>query len=161
MAELPKRHIILAIDHTASSTKETAWAIEHLYKAGDEFHLLYVVPSGEHKVVAMETGLEEVVKDDYRTQSKADNAARAWLMERCVPLLEEKQVPYQLEVVLSEATDNDAVGALLCKRAEQIGARAVVVSKHHNRGGLKEFFSGSVTNYMTHHCKAAVVVLHD
>lgn len=43
--------------------------------------------------------------------------------------------------------DNDSIGAVICKRAEQLNASAVVLAKH-NKGAIKEFFVGSVTNYV-------------
>ena len=130
------------------------------------------------------------------------------------------------------STDNESIGALICKRADDLAASAVVVAKHnkgvikvrrgragqwlwgrlHGAGGwvwhqlllgawapprpgrrwllaggvpgsralpaaqgscwaadpwrgvggcaLQEFFVGSVTNYLTHHCKSPVLVMH-
>jgi nucleotide-binding universal stress UspA family protein len=55
------------------------------------------------------------------------------------------QIPYKLEIIKS-AVDSDSVGSLVCKRAEQLNAVAVVLAKH-NKGSIQEFFVGSVTNY--------------
>ena len=73
------------------------------------------------------------------------------------------QIPYQVEIVKS-ATGNDTIGAVICKRAEQINAAAVVLAKH-NKGAIAEFFVGSVTNYCeSHFCAVAgacpVPVMH-
>ena len=59
------------------------------------------------------------------------------------------QISYQMEVV-KFATDNDSIGSIICKRAEQINAVAVVLAKH-NKGKIAEFFVGSVTNYCESH----------
>ena len=68
------------------------------------------------------------------------------------------QIPYQVEIVRG-CVDNDSIGALLCRRAEQLNAAVLVMAKH-NRGAVKEFFIGSVSNYALHHCKQPVLVLH-
>jgi hypothetical protein len=68
------------------------------------------------------------------------------------------QIPYKLELVRF-ATDNDSIGAVICRRAEQLNAAAVVMAKH-NKGAIREFFVGSVTVYCTHHCKAPLLIMH-
>jgi len=50
------------------------------------------------------------------------------------------QIPYQVEVVRG-CVDNDSIGALLCRRAEQLNAAVLLMAKH-NRGAVKEFFIG-------------------
>ena len=55
------------------------------------------------------------------------------------------QLPYQVEI-LRHSTDSDSVGSAICERASKLGAALVVLSTH-NKGALKEFFVGSVTNY--------------
>jgi structural maintenance of chromosome 2 len=50
------------------------------------------------------------------------------------------QIPYQVEVVRG-CVDNDSIGALLCRRAEQLDAAVLLMAKH-NRGPVKEFFIG-------------------
>ena len=57
------------------------------------------------------------------------------------------QIPHQVEISKFSLTDdNDSIGSIICKRAEQINAVAVVLAKH-NKGRIAEFFVGSVTNY--------------
>ena len=75
----------------------------------------------------------------------------------CLPAWPGGQVPYQVELV-KFSTDNDSIGAIVCKRAEQLQAAAVVMAKH-NKGAIKEFFVGSVCNYCTHHAKVPVLVM--
>lgn len=76
----------------------------------------------------------------------------------CCPYLDSLQIPYHVEVVRS-CTDNDSIGALVCKRAQQLNVAVLLMAKH-NRGAVKEFFLGSVSNYALHHCKQPVLVLH-
>jgi hypothetical protein len=55
--------------------------------------------------------------------------------------------------------DTDSIGELVCRKAAQLGAAAVVLARH-DRGRVKEFFLGSVSNYCIHHCRQPVVVHH-
>ena len=57
-------------------------------------------------------------------------------------------------------TDKSSVGALICARAEVLHAAVVVVARH-TKGRIKEAFLGSVSAYVTRHCKSPVVVVHD
>jgi hypothetical protein len=68
------------------------------------------------------------------------------------------QIPFKLELVRF-ATDNDSIGAVICRRADQLNAAAVVMAKH-NKGRIKEFFVGSATVYCTHHCKSPLLIMH-
>jgi structural maintenance of chromosome 2 len=68
------------------------------------------------------------------------------------------QIPFQVDI-LRASTDNDTIGAVICRRADAVNAAVVIMAKH-TRGAIKEFFVGSATNYCTHHCKQPVLVLH-
>jgi structural maintenance of chromosome 2 len=45
------------------------------------------------------------------------------------------QIPYQVDIVRG-CVDNDSIGALVCRRAEQVDAVVVVMAKH-SRGTIK------------------------
>ncbi|KXZ53367.1 hypothetical protein GPECTOR_7g1263 [Gonium pectorale] len=142
-----------------ASQKALQWAVDNIYRPGDEFHLFHVIPPGQYVVLSTDLGMEEVVEDDENTRKAVEANAHKILSEKFVPLLKEKDVPYQLELVRF-ATDNESIGAVICKRADQLNASCVVMAKH-NKGAIKEFFVGSVCNYCTHHCKAPVLVMHN
>lgn len=57
---------------------------------------------------------------------------------------------YQLEIV-KFACDNDSIGSIICKRADQLNAAAVMLAKH-DKGAIAEFFVGSVTTYCEWSC---------
>jgi len=63
----------------------------------------------------------------------------------CANVYYAAQIPYRIEIT-KFATDNDSIGSIICKRAEQLNAAAVVMAKH-SKGKLQEFFVGSVTSY--------------
>ncbi|PNH03550.1 hypothetical protein TSOC_010373 [Tetrabaena socialis] len=154
-----KRHILISVDESAASEKALDWAIENIYRAGDELHLFHVIPPGQYVVLSTDMGFEEVVEDSEASQKRVEDHARNLLTEKFVPKLKAKDIAYQVELVRF-ATDNESIGAVICKRAEQLQAACVVMAKH-NKGAIKEFFVGSVCNYCTHHCKQPVMVMHN
>jgi len=158
MEGFPKRHILVPVDESAGAAKACNWALENFYREGDVLHLFHVIPPGQYVVLSTDLGVEEVVEDDPETQRKVEDHARQHLTTKYVPVLEEKKVTYQIEIVRF-ATDNDSIGSIVCKRAEQLNAAAVVMAKH-NKGSIQEFFVGSVCNYCTHHCKTPVLIMH-
>lgn len=157
MEGLPKRHILIPVDESQSSDRLVQWTIDQMYREGDELHLFHVIPPGQYVVLSTDLGLEEIVEDDENTQRRVEQHARAFIQERFVTRLEAAKVPYQVELV-KFSTDNDSIGAIVCKRAEQLQAAAVVMAKH-NKGAIKEFLVGSVCNYCTHHAKVPVLVM--
>ena len=71
-------------------------------------------------------------------------------------------MPYAVHAVhepLAASGKTGRIGSVLCTWAADLDATATVLaSKSH--GGLPELFRGSVANYVTHHSKRPVVVLH-
>ncbi|KAF8056759.1 BRIX1-1 [Scenedesmus sp. PABB004] len=53
--------------------------------------------------------------------------------------------------------DTESVGHVLCKKAEELDAAAIVMASH-NKDRVAEFFLGSVSQYCTHHSKRPVVI---
>jgi hypothetical protein len=64
-------------------------------------------------------------------------------------------VPYTVEVVRG-CIDNDSIGALVCKRAEQLNAAALLLAKH-QRGAVKEFFIGRCVRACARACVCVCV----
>ena len=63
---------------------------------------------------------------------------------------------FTAEVVAYE-TDNSSIGEIICERATDTDAAAVIMASH-GKGRVREFFIGSVTNYCLHRCKKPVVI---
>lgn len=155
---LAKRNILVAVDESPAAKKVFEWTLENLYKEGDMVHVFHVIPPGQYIVLSSDLGVEDVIQDDEATLKAAEDRAREYLTKTFALKLEADKIPYQLEIVRF-STDSDSIGSITCKRAEQVNANLVVMAKH-NKGAVKEFFMGSVTNYMSHHCKAPVCILH-
>lgn len=50
------------------------------------------------------------------------------------------------------------MGHVICMKAEEIKATCVLMGSH-NKGPVREFFMGSVSQYVSHHCKVPVVIV--
>ena len=59
---------------------------------------------------------------------------------------------------MQSEVDTESVGHVLCKKADELEAVAIVMASH-NKGRMAEFFLGSVTNYCTHHSHRPVVIV--
>ncbi|KAG1670775.1 hypothetical protein FOA52_014003 [Chlamydomonas sp. UWO 241] len=155
---LALRHLLIPVDESKASRNAFQWAIDHLYRPGDTVHLFHVVTAGVKVFINTDLGLDEIVDDGGENSRKLEEEARDYLTSTFVPVLEEKKIPYQVEIVRF-ATDNESIGAVVCKRAAVLNAAAVVMAKH-ARGSIAEFFVGSVTSYCTHNCASPVLVMH-
>ncbi|KAF8060065.1 Zeaxanthin epoxidase [Scenedesmus sp. PABB004] len=152
------RAILLTVEESPASDKVLEYAVSELYRSGDVIHILHIIAPSRRLVVTPDMGLEGVIEDDEETKRKVEQHAQDFIRERFERRLESLKVPFQVDIVRG-CVDNDSIGALVCRRAEQVGAVAVVMAKH-SRGAIKEFFVGSVTNYCAHHCKQPVLILH-
>lgn len=72
------------------------------------------------------------------------------------PKIERAGFRYTSEIVAYE-TDTSSVGEIVCERAVDSDAVAVVMAAQ-GKGRVHEFFVGSVTNYCLHRCASPVVV---
>lgn len=61
-------------------------------------------------------------------------------------------------IAIQSEVDTESVGHVLCKKADELDAVAIVMASH-NKGRMAEFFLGSVTNYCTHHSHRPVVIV--
>lgn len=152
------RNILICVDESSSSDKVFEYCVQNFYRAGDVVHILHVIAPSRRLVVTPDMGLEGVIEDDEETKRQVEQHAQEFVRERFEKRLEVLKIPFQVDIVRG-CVDNDSIGALVCRRAEQMEAVVVLMAKH-SRGPIKEFFIGSVTNYAAHHCKQPVLVLH-
>ncbi|GAB4820045.1 hypothetical protein N2152v2_007091 [Parachlorella kessleri] len=154
------RCILIAVDNYDSSEKSLEWALQNLYKGGDDLRLVHVVPVvGDPSPVVVDMALPFPLGPSPSTQDlKRVEEAKDFIKERFDKILTPREIPYTVEIVhFMVSTDN--IGEIICKRADSLKAHAVVLAKH-QRGLLHELFLGSVAKYVCGHCKQPVVVLH-
>ena len=91
---------------------------------------------------------------EQEAQWRAD--AERYLAETIFPTVDAARLRYTAEIVAYE-TDNQSIGEIVCERAADLEAAAVIMAAS-GKGRVKEFFIGSVTNYCLHRCKRPVVI---
>lgn len=158
LEDVSGRRILIPVDDSAASNRVCDWTLEHFYRPGDTLTLMTVIPTGLYVTLSTDLGLQEVVEEEDAASRAAVETAAHTMMEKFTSKLAAAKVPYQLEVARF-ATDNDSIGSIICKRATQLNAAAIVLAKH-TRGAIQEFFIGSVTSYLTHHSTTPIMVLH-
>jgi nucleotide-binding universal stress UspA family protein len=156
----PTRQLILLSECPQTSDNVLEWAIKNIYREGDDFHLLHVIPVPMPQVVGGFGAMDSIVtvEPDPQTDLKHIAEAKEMMKSRFIPKLATRNIPYQVEIV-HFLTDADSIGEAICKRADALNAAAVCMAKH-QRGAISEFFLGSTTKYCTTHMKAPLIVLH-
>jgi len=153
------RNLLIPVDGTKESEYMVDWAIQNMYREGDRFHLLHVIP--KRYPTSTYYAFEEYVPDmpDPEQESAWRSDAEKYIHQKLVPILSASQVPFTTDVVAYE-TDTSSVGEIICERATEQRAAAVIMASH-GKGRVKEFFIGSVTNYCLHRCKVPVVIFRN
>ncbi|GAB4815480.1 hypothetical protein N2152v2_002526 [Parachlorella kessleri] len=85
--------------------------------------------------------------------------AKAALEARYLPILQQKMIPYTLQLY-AERTDAAAsrVGELLLKRADEVDATMVIMAAH-NKPSASTGFAGSVAQYITDNCRRPLALV--
>jgi len=89
---------------------------------------------------------------------QAIERSEAFITKRALKYTNDVEPPPVVHIVKYE-TDCESVGAMLCKKAEDLKAAVTVVAKH-DKTMAQQFFLGSVSNYCVQHAKQPVVVHH-
>jgi hypothetical protein len=96
------------------------WACENLYREGDEFHLLHVIPVPMPEVIggfAMDSIV--TVDPDPAVDVKHISDAKEMMKSRFVTKLASRNIPYQVEIV-HYLTDADSVGTFVLDFKDKI-----------------------------------------
>lgn len=100
---------------------------------------------------------EQLERDERVRQAEDRRNAQAFVRRRFAPQLRRRDVRFVVEVARGNL-DTWSVGEVVCERAEELCAAAIVMAPH-GRGRVKEWFVGSVCNHCLHHSKTPVVVV--
>lgn len=159
------RLFLIPVDATEASQHSLDWALENLFKEGDEFYFLHVIAEGNASSSMMAGldglgGVDSALLVDNSTQSAEDQVegARAMLDHSFVNKAEAAGARHRTEVV-RYTTDTESVGRVVTTRAEELKADAVILVSH-NRSRLAEFFIGSVSKFVVQNCSTVCVLLH-
>ena len=84
-------------------------------------------------------------------------AAIQWIQDHLAPIFEEAQLPYFVDIVPYE-TQSSSIGEILVEKASLIDDVVAIVLASSSKGRIREFFVGSVCNYVLHHSRRPVFV---
>ena len=111
------------------------------------------------------TSTSKNIITDSRNPSEQDPAAYEQLIKNAEHFVSQRFLPRLLSVrpdpvvhLVKAEVDADSIGSVVCRKAKDLGAAALVMASH-TKSKLQEFFLGSVTNYCCHHCSAPVLVV--
>jgi nucleotide-binding universal stress UspA family protein len=135
------------------SEKSLHWAIENLYRPGDIFHLLHLIP--EPTMVHIWAGIYVPPDEDAELVEIEDT--KEFVKHRFLQTLLAAKVPFQLHVILGP-TDSESIAKVIAKKVDDLSAEAVVMAKH-TKGKLKEYWLGSVTKELIKRVKIPVAVV--
>jgi structural maintenance of chromosome 2 len=156
-----KRNILLAVDDSEASERACQWMVDNLLRPDDEVHLFHVVAAAHAETLGGFGGVGGV---DELIAAEPDPAADRAHIEQASEFIDSKFVPklrgaaHKVEIVRFQ-TGAEAVGEVLCQRASDLKAVAVVMASH-NKGAVQRFFLGSATEYCARNCSVPIVVLH-
>eukprot|EP01024_Parvocaulis_polyphysoides_P023193 TRINITY_DN21442_c0_g1_i2.p4 TRINITY_DN21442_c0_g1~~TRINITY_DN21442_c0_g1_i2.p4 ORF type:complete len:156 (-),score=19.39 TRINITY_DN21442_c0_g1_i2:441-908(-) len=153
-----QRKVVIPVDNTVESERACRWAVDNLYRVNDEVHLLHVIPRMQVAAVYGAPPIDFLPNQDPQAYEKLIQNAERFITNRFVVMFENISVQPIVHIIKSEV-DTDSIGDVVCKKAEELEACAVVMAKH-QKSKVMEFFLGSVTNYCMHRCRRPVVVVH-
>lgn len=150
--EYYRRHIIVGIDNSLTSTAALEWAAKQLYRTGDKFHLVHVIP--EPPTLRPWPGV--YVPPDDAAEREEFRDATAMVRAAFAPIVNLHQIPTDVHLIVA-ADSPDSIAGLLLEKAEELDAAALVVASH-GKQALQEFWTGSVTRSLLRRCPAPLVV---
>jgi nucleotide-binding universal stress UspA family protein len=151
------RVLLIAVDDSEDSQKAFNWAISNIYREGDQVHIVHVVPRLAFAAQYGVPPVDFVPAAESNTYETAVQRAEQFIIDRFVKAMPPSVRAPVVHIIKSEV-DTESVGHVLCKKADELEAVAIVMASH-NKGRMAEFFLGSVTNYCTHHSHRPVVIV--
>jgi nucleotide-binding universal stress UspA family protein len=160
----PRRVIVMAVDSSETSKQAVSWAAKNTLQQDDIIMLFAVwedainftppamgmVPS----VVPVMIDMEEIRKQNRQHLQQA----RQLLREMYHQHFDDKQHHVLSLLVASHASDKQTIGKLILQAGDKFEADLIVIGSR-GLGAVKQFFMGSVSNYVVHHAHRPVLVI--
>ena len=148
------------VDDTDASSSVLDFVLSEIYRAGDELHILHVIPVPMPEVMTGGFGAMDsviTVDPDPAVDLKHIADAKEMLRTRFTPTLVTKNVLYQTEII-HFPTDTQSIGEAICARAKNLNAFSIAMAKH-ARGKINTFFFGSTSRYVAEHATCPVIIV--
>ena len=154
----PPRNVLLPVDITNTSEEMCTWACENFFRNADTVVVLTVAKKHTQAHGSSYFGLSH----DH-SEAEAVQHAHEWIETHIKPHLMKCGCRMEVLVKLLE-TDKHHVAEAIVEESKKMDANTnsryyeAIVLASHKRGAIKEFFLGSVANYVLHHSNVAVIV---
>ena len=154
----PPRNVLLPVDITNTSEDMCTWACENFFRNADTVVVLTVAKKHTQAHGSSYFGLSH----DH-SEAEAVQHAHEWIETHIKPHLMKCGCRMEVLVKLLE-TDKHHVAEAIVEESKKMDANTnsryyeAIVLASHKRGAIKEFFLGSVANYVLHHSNVAVIV---
>lgn len=152
------RKVIIAVDNSDDDVKSARWAVDNVLRHGDEVHLLHIVPRLSFAAQYGAPPVEMLPQQDPQAYERMLQEAEAFIQQRFVVLFTGQHMEPIVHLIKAEV-DANSIGKVICSKATDLHAAAVVLAKH-NRGRVHDFFMGSVCKYCVQHCPCPTIVVH-
>jgi nucleotide-binding universal stress UspA family protein len=161
------RNIVIAVDTSPAAQAACRWALKELIRPGDLVHLAHCIPSFPSQgLYTLSDGrlaivnFEKLLHNEKEYLKAAERVVSEWAWE----IFQNTGIPYIVDVIKENEVisgDKRGIANLLCKKAEELNAAALILCPH-GKGGLGELLMGSVAADCGRYCKdTPVVVLHE
>ncbi|GLI69470.1 hypothetical protein VaNZ11_014088 [Volvox africanus] len=152
------RVLLFPVDDTDDSQKSWDWMIKNIYRDGDEVHLLNVISRLSFAATLGVPAVDFTPQINREAYEGAVRKAEAFIVKRFLARLPEHIQTTPIVHIIKSEVDTNNVGHVICVKAEELKAACVLMGSH-NKGPVAEFFLGSVSQYVSHHCKVPVVIV--
>uniref|UniRef100_A0A7S1SI72 UspA domain-containing protein n=1 Tax=Tetraselmis chuii TaxID=63592 RepID=A0A7S1SI72_9CHLO len=150
------RVLVVGVSGDDTSVAACEWVVEHVYRPGDELHLIHIVPRSDPSQGPIVAPGDLVARRNPSEYDHAVEGAEKFIAQRLLPVLAVLTTDPVVHLIKSEM-DTDSIGGVLCRKADGLGAALLLVSSH-TKSKVTEFFVGSVCSYCTHNSKVPVIV---
>ncbi|DBA83007.1 hypothetical protein WJX77_006830 [Trebouxia sp. C0004] len=155
-----RQSILLAVDYSETSAGAVAKFARQHFQSGYEFHVVHVLVHATVGPGPAFAGAAEMARDTRDTVSSDEVVESKKNMKTVIaPIFNGCKAPVTTAVVEISSDSSREIGEALIKHATSLQAVMIIMTSH-SKNAVKRFFVGSVTDYVVHHSKMPVVVLH-
>ncbi|DBA86236.1 hypothetical protein WJX77_002543 [Trebouxia sp. C0004] len=155
-----RQSILLAVDDSETSAGAVARFARQHFQSGYEFHVVHVLAHATGGPGPAFAGAAELARDTRDNVSSDEVVESENNMQIVIaPIFDGCKAHVTTAVVEISSDSSGEIGEALIKHANSLQAVMIIMTSH-SKNSVKKFFIGSVTDYVVHHSKMPVVVLH-
>ncbi|GAX83927.1 hypothetical protein CEUSTIGMA_g11351.t1 [Chlamydomonas eustigma] len=154
---MASRVIVFPVDDSDDSQRSFDWLVANLFKETDEIHLIHVIPRLAYATTYVAAAVDFNPGIDRNKYEATVHKVEEFIVKRFLSRYPESSKTTPFVHIIKSETDSGSIGHVICSKAEELHAACVVMGNH-VKGPVREFFMGSVSNYIMKHCKLPVLI---